>query len=193
MFTMTLPLSSPPVLALAATRHGLTDRPDTVRRAAALLESPPPSCGPIAFPVDELRSWYRLALTYIDPEVVETAARVLEREWELDYAPAVFLCLELVFIAVTPVPGDPPEARREFILRADAAGCTDNSLAHLLGITPASVRVARSRANKPRVVKRPAVSSLMGPLYAKFPDVPPLVIDAVIAAYRSAHRALRKK
>jgi hypothetical protein len=119
--------------------------------------------------------------------------RVLEREWELDYAPAVFLCLELVFIAVTPVPGDPPEARREFILRADAAGCTDNSLAHLLGITPASVRVARSRANKPRVVKRPAVSSLMVPLYAKFPDMPPLVIDAIIAAYRSAHRALRKK
>jgi hypothetical protein len=33
----------------------------------------------------------------------------------------------------------------------------------------------------------------MGPLYAKFPDVPPLVIDAVVAAYRSAHRALRKK
>jgi len=188
---MTLPLTSPPVVALAATRHGLTDQLDTVRRAAAFLESPPPPCGPLAFPTYDLRAWHRLALTYIDPEAVEAAARALD--WELEYVDAVLLCLELVFIAVTPVPGSPPGERREFIRRAEAAGCTDNALARVLGITPSAVRTARARAKKPQTARRPTVASLLDPLYIQFPDVPPLVIDAIISAYRSAHRALRKK
>jgi hypothetical protein len=189
-----LPPLAPRVLqhiaATAASRQGASTA--DALRAADILRGPVPLDGPpLQLPLHELRPWHRLAASKLDPILVEYAARTITSP-DLPYYRAVALCLELMVIAITPVRGGSVSERRAFIAQAIEVGCHHNDIAKHLVMTPAAVRVDAMRYRKaPK--RRANNTDVANALYAKFPDLPPITVDAVVAEFKRLQRDMLGK